>query len=186
MTQSSTTVNKTGMTNGAATQEYRLAADVTLQDVDQEVSLALAGLACDFDRREAGGAVTYPIRRDSSELGRLVIAPPTRVFPYVRVREVHLCPEFEALCQHIRRDLEILSWAAEQAGVKESTCFSYPRAKRRQIVEEYRTGRRNGEVENKQAWADNRYHISRKTLWRYECEFPETQTLPSAGNSSAD
>jgi hypothetical protein len=149
------------------------------------VSLALAGLACDFDRREAGGAATYPIRRDSSELGRLVIAPPTRLFPIVRVREVHLCPAFEPLCQHIRRDLEILSWAAERAGVKESTCFSYPRAKRRQIVEEYRTARRNGDVEDKEAWAD-KHHICRKTLWRYECEFPETETSPSARNSLAD
>jgi hypothetical protein len=152
--------------------------------VDQEVGLTLAGLACDFDLREAGGAVTYLLRRGSAEVGRLVIAPPSRVFPFVRVREVHLCPEFEALCQAIRHDLEVLSWTAEQAGVKESPRFSYPRLKRRQIVEEYRAALRNGEVKNKDAWADG-FHISRKTLWRYECEFPEPGTSPSAGDCLA-
>jgi hypothetical protein len=185
MTETSITFGKSGIANGTATQEYRLAAEVTLRDVDQEVSLTLAGLACDFDRREAGDAVTYLFRRDSAEMGRLVIAPPGRVFPFVRVREVHLCPDFEALCQPIRHDLEVLSWTAEQAGVKESPRFSYPRPKRRQIVEEYRAACRNGEVENKETWADTNHHICRKTLWRYECEFPE-ETLSPAGDSQDD
>jgi hypothetical protein len=186
MTETSITFGKSGIANGTAIQEYRLAAEVTLRDVDQEVGLTLTGLACDFDRCEAGIAVTYLLRRESAGLGRLVIAPPSRVFPYVRVREVHLCPEFEALCRHVRRDLEALSWAAEQAGPEESPRFSYPRPKRRQIVEEYRTACRYGEVENKEAWAERRYHISRKTLWRYECEFPEGEPQPSAENSLAD
>jgi hypothetical protein len=181
----STTACKPDMMNGAAMREYRLAGEVTRRDVDQEVSLTLAGLACDFERREAGDAVTYLLRRDSAELGRLVIAPPGRVFPFVRIREVHHCPEFEVLCQAIRRDLEVLSWTAEQAGVEESSRFSYPRPKRRQIVEEYRAACRNGEVENKDTWADSNYHICRKTLWRYECEFPE-ETLPPAGDSQDD
>jgi hypothetical protein len=119
-------------------------------------------------------------------LGRLVIAPPTRVFPFVRAREIHLCPEFEALCKAIRRDLEVLSWTAEQAGIKESARFSYPRPQRRQIVEEYRAACRNGEVECKEAWAGSRYHISRKTLWRYECEFPDREMPPSACHCLAD
>lgn len=174
MTKALTTIHKPGSENGTATREYRLA-KVSLQDVDQEVGLTLAGLVCTFDRCEAGGAVTYLIRWESVELGRLVIAPPTRVFPCVRIREVHLCPEFEALCQSIRRDLEVLSWTVEQAGVVESLHFSYPRFKRRQIVEEYRIARMNGEVENKEAWAQNRYNICRKTLWRYECELSETE-----------
>lgn len=185
MTELSKTAYKPDVVNGAAAQEYRLAAEATLRDVDQEVSLTLAGLACDFDRREAGDTVTYLLRHDSAELGRLVIAPPSRVFPFVRVREVHLCPEFEVLCQPIRHDLEVLSWTAEQARVKESPRFSYPRPKRRQIVEEYRTACRNGEVENKDTWADTNYHICRKTLWRYECEFPEEPLSPS-GDSQDD
>ena len=117
--------------------------------------------------------MTYLFRRDLSEVGRLIITPPTRVFPFVRVREVHMSPDFEALCRHVRRDLEALSLAVEQARVKEDSRFSYPRPKRRQIVEEYRTACRNGEVENKETWAEGKYHICRKTLWRYECEFPE-------------
>ena len=185
MTEPSMTASEPGVADGAAVREYRLAAEVTLRDVDQEVSLTLAGLACDFERREAGDAVTYRFRRDSTELGRLVIAPPGRVFPFVRVREVHLCPDFEALCQPIRRDLEVLSWTAEQAGVKESSRFSYPRPMRRQIVEEYRAACRNGEVENMETWADTNYHICRKTLWRYEREFPE-ETLSPAVDSQDD
>lgn len=139
------------------------------------MSISLAGLACDFERREAGNAVTYLLRRGSAELGRLVIAPPSRVFPFVRIREIHRCPEFEALCQAIHRDLEVLSWTAEQAEVEESLHFSYPRSRRREIVEEYRTARMNGEVENKEPWAQNRFSICRKTLWRYECEFSGTE-----------
>jgi hypothetical protein len=173
MTEPATTVSKPGSMNGAAIQEYRLCVDITLQDVDQEVSLTLASLACAFDRREVGSTVTYMVRHGSLELGRLVIAPPSRIFPTVRVREVHLSPPFEALCRHVRCDLEALSWAAEQVGVRESTRFSYSRLRRRQIVTEYRAALRNGEVDNKGTWAA-RYHISRKTLWRYECEFPET------------
>jgi hypothetical protein len=183
MTEPSTTAYNPGVVNSTAMQEYRLAAEVTLRDVDQEVGLTLAGLVCDFDRCEGGHGVTYLVRWDSSELGRLVIAPPTRVFPYVRVREVQLCPEFEALCQPVRRDLEVLSWTAEQAGVEASSRFSYPRPTRRQIVEEYRTACSNGEVENKESWAQRHYHICRKTLWRYECEFPEEKALPPASNS---
>ena len=185
MSEPSTTACDPGVVNDTATQEYRLAAEVTLRDVDQEVRLTLAGLACDFDRREAGAAVTYLLRQDSTEVGRLVIAPPSRVFPFVRVREVHLCPEFEALGHPIRTDLEMLSWTAEQAGVQESSRFSFPRSKRRQIVEEYRTALRNGEVEGKQNWAESRYNICRKTLWRYESEFPE-ETLSPAGDSQDD
>jgi len=167
-------MSRPGVGASESTQEYKLASEVTLQDADQEVRITLAGLACDFERRVAGNVVTYLLRRKSAELGRMVIAPPTRAFPCVRIREVHLCPEFEMLCQAVRRDLGVLSWTAEQAGGKESARFSYPRPKRRQIVEEYRMARRNGEVVSKQSWADTNYHICRKTLWRYECEFPET------------
>ena len=179
MTELSMSAGRSGAANGVATEEYRLAADITLQDVEQEVSLTLAGLACDLDRREAGGTVTYLVYRDSTELGRLVIASPSRVFPAVRVRQARRCPEFEAVWQAVRRDLDVLSQSAEQAGVEESSRFSYPRAKRRRIVEEYRTARRNGEVENKDTWAERQHHICRKTLWRYEREFPE-ETLPPA------
>ena len=180
-----TTGDKAGLANGAATKEYRMATEVTLRDADKEVSLTLASLAYAYERREVDAAVTYLIRRRSTALGRLVLAPPTRVFPFVRVREVHLCPEFAALCQAIRRDLKVLSWAAQQAGVEESSRYSYPRPQRRQIVAEYRAARRNGEVECKQTWADSRYHISRKTLWRYECEFPEG-ILPSTDRPPDD
>jgi len=185
MAESPATLSQAGAVNGAATQEYRLAAKVTPRDVDQEVGLTLVGLGCTFERCEVGGAVTYLLRRGSAELGRLVIVPPTRVFPYVRLREVHFCPEFEALCQSIRRDLGVLSRTAEQAGAREGARFSYPRPQRRQIVAEYRTARRNGEVENKETWAQNRYHICRKTLWRYECEFPE-ESWASSDTSRGD
>jgi hypothetical protein len=185
MTKPSTTY-KPDMVNDAATQEYRLAARVTIQDVDQEVGLTLAGMPCDFERRERGHAVTYLIRWGSAELGRLVIAPPTRIFPFVRVREVKLCPEFEAMCAPIRRALDLLGRTAEQVGVEESSRFSYPRPRRRQIVEEYRAARRNGEIENKATWAEYQYHICRKTLWRYECEFPEEETLPPASDFQDD
>jgi hypothetical protein len=57
----------------------------------------------------------------------------------------------------------------------ESDHYAFSSEERRQIVEHYRTARRNGEVENKEAWAYSNYHISRKTLWRYEQEFPETE-----------
>ncbi len=171
--------------NGATVQEYRLAAGVTLRDVGQEIRLTLIGLGSRFERHEVDGIVTYLFRQGSAELGRLVVAAPTRLFPYVRLREVHLCPEFEALCRSIRRDLEALSRAAEQAGLEESARFSYSRSKRRQIVAEYRAARHNGEVENKETWAQSRYHICRKTLWRYECEFPEGY-LPLNGKSSED
>jgi hypothetical protein len=55
----------------------------------------------------------------------------------------------------------------------QSDHYAFSLEERRQIVDHYRTARRNGEVENKEAWARNNYHISRKTLWRYEQEFPE-------------
>lgn len=61
----------------------------------------------------------------------------------------------------------------EQDKVQDSEHYAYSPEKRRQIVEHYRTARKNGEIENKDTWADTNYGISRKTLWRYEQEFPE-------------
>jgi len=186
MTESSRAVRAEGAAKGAVLHAYWLSPQVTLRDADQEVALTLATLGCDFDRCETGGVVTYAIRQDSIAFGRLVILGPTRVFRRVRVREVHLDPEFQVLCQPIRRDLESLSWAVERVDAEESSHYSYPRPKRRQIVEEYRMARRNGEVENKQAWAERRYHISRKTLWRYEREFPEEEASLPGSNSPDD
>ena len=57
----------------------------------------------------------------------------------------------------------------------ESDHYAFSSEERWQIVEHYRTARKNGEVENKEAWAYNNYHISRKTLWRYEQAFPEPE-----------
>jgi hypothetical protein len=57
----------------------------------------------------------------------------------------------------------------------ESDHYAFHAKERRRIVEHYRIARRNGEVENKEAWAHNNYGISRKTLWRYEQEFPENE-----------
>jgi len=57
----------------------------------------------------------------------------------------------------------------------ESDHYAFCSEERRRIVERYRTARKNGEVENKEAWAYNNYRVSRKTLWRYEQEFPETE-----------
>ena len=182
MTEPLTIIHKAGADSTGDTREYGLTEQVTVQDVDQEVRLALASLACTFSRRERHGLVTYFIYQDSLDMGRLVIAPPSRVFPYVRIREHYptpdsgLCQTFEDLCYHVHRDLEALCVAAEQVRIRENALFSYPRAKRRQIVQEYRAARMNGEVENKEIWAQSRYHICRKTLWRYECEFPESES----------
>ena len=162
-------------------QAHRLSGELKVQDVDQEIGLTLVGLGLEFERKEAAGLVTYAVCRQSTALGRLVIAPPNQIFTHVRVREYGaasgLNQEFETLCHHLRRDLEALCMMAKQAEVKENSRFSYPRPKRRQIVKEYRAARINGEVDNKETWAQNRYHICRKTLWRYECEFPETEAL---------
>ena len=178
MTEPLKRARRSGAEGAGDTKEYGLSERVTVQDVDQEVGLALTSLGCEFHRKEARGVVTYFIHRDSLDLGRLVIAPPTRVFPYIRIREHYPMSElrwvFEALCRQVREDLEALCDAAEQVEVRENTFFSYPRAKRRQIVEEYRAALMNGEVENKETWAQTRYAICRKTLWRYEREFPET------------
>ena len=54
--------------------------------------------------------------------------------------------------------------------------YAFCLEERRRIVGHYHTARKNGEVENKEAWAYNNYHISRKTLWRYEREFSETES----------
>ena len=58
----------------------------------------------------------------------------------------------------------------------ESDHYAFCSEERRRIVEHYRTAQKNGEVENKEAWAYNNHRISRKTLWRYEQEFPETES----------
>jgi hypothetical protein len=57
----------------------------------------------------------------------------------------------------------------------ESHHYAYEPEERRRIVERYRAALQDGEVENKEAWAYNNYRISRKTLWRYEQEFPEAE-----------
>ena len=51
--------------------------------------------------------------------------------------------------------------------------YKYSPDKRREIVNEYRRARDNGEVLNKDRWARGRYFISGKTLLSYEDEFPE-------------
>lgn len=169
--------NRSREGRGRTTKEYRAGQNLVLHDVDQEVALTLIGLGHEFERWEAVGLVTYAVRHGGTELGRLVIAPPSNVFAHVRVRQFDPASgpsrEVEALCADVHHALEALSSAAEQKGSADDTRYSYPRARRRAIVDEYRTALLNGEVENKENWAQ-RHHISRKTLWRYECEFPES------------
>lgn len=55
---------------------------------------------------------------------------------------------------------------------RDSDHYAFSAEDRRQIVEHYRMARSNGEVANKEAWAYSNYGITRKTLWRYEQEFP--------------
>lgn len=105
--------------------------------------------------------------------------------------------EFVSLCHHIRHILESLQdaggWSVagedgrplwpESTGVgrlrhtngtsKDSDHFAYPRSKRAEIVQHYRFDRVNGQVRSKDQWARRYYQISGKTLFNYECEFPE-------------
>ena len=158
--------NRSREGRGRTTKEYRAGQNLVLHDVDQEVALTLIGLGHEFERWESVGLVTYAVRHEGAEL----------VFQHVRVRQFDPASgpsrEFESLCADVHHALEALSIAAEQKGSADDTRHSYPRARRRAIVDEYRAALLNGEVENKENWAQ-RHHISRKTLWRYECEFPE-------------
>jgi hypothetical protein len=70
---------------------------------------------------------------------------------------------------------------------RDSDHFAYPRNKRREIVQHYRLDRICGEVRNKDRWARQHYQISGRTLFNYECEFPQTEEtgLAPAGKGSA-
>jgi hypothetical protein len=57
---------------------------------------------------------------------------------------------------------------------EESDHYAYPRQRRLEIVRRYRKARNQGEVKNKEAWAQANYGISVRTLRRYELEYPET------------
>jgi hypothetical protein len=56
---------------------------------------------------------------------------------------------------------------------QDSDRFAHPRHKRFDIVQDYWAARERGEVQNKDAWARSRYHISGKTLLCYEREFQD-------------
>lgn len=56
----------------------------------------------------------------------------------------------------------------------QSDHYAYPNPKdREKIVIEYRKEHNAGRVKNKELWAMIRYHISARTLFEYEREFPE-------------
>jgi hypothetical protein len=63
--------------------------------------------------------------------------------------------------------------AKQSVQIKDSGHYNHPLEKRREIVREYREACRNGRVSNKDTWAQEHHQISRKTLDRYEAEFPE-------------
>jgi len=63
---------------------------------------------------------------------------------------------------------------AQDAQFPDSNRYAYSPQERQRIVEHFRAAQKRGEIENKEAWVDSNYGISRKTLWRYEQEFPET------------
>lgn len=53
--------------------------------------------------------------------------------------------------------------------------YAYSYHERCEIVRHYRAARRNGEVLNKDRWAQAHYNIRGKTLLNYEREFPEME-----------
>jgi hypothetical protein len=55
----------------------------------------------------------------------------------------------------------------------ETDHYAYPRDRRYAIVQHYRAARDRGKVRNKEAWAQEKYGISSRTLLTYEREFPE-------------
>jgi hypothetical protein len=55
--------------------------------------------------------------------------------------------------------------------VKVHAAYPAPEERKR-IVEHYRAAVRKGEISDKEAWARSHYGISRRTLYRYEQEFP--------------
>ena len=55
---------------------------------------------------------------------------------------------------------------------RETDHWAYKRAKRKQIVTEYRAARQRGEVASKDGWA-SKHGITGRTLLKYEQEFPE-------------
>lgn len=113
--------------------------------------------------------------------------------------ESPLHAEFANLCQHIRQTLQSLRDTEEPnevekssyhlqsvsttAGMsrhtngtaKDSDHFAFPWSKRLEIVQHYRLDRINGEVRNKDQWARRNYQISGRTLFNYECEFPQAE-----------
>ena len=58
---------------------------------------------------------------------------------------------------------------------KDSGHYAYPSGARKEIVERYREAQARGQVQNKEAWAQTKYQITRQTLLKYEKEFPEEQ-----------
>jgi hypothetical protein len=60
----------------------------------------------------------------------------------------------------------------DPASRRETDHWAYKRAKRKQIVTEYRAARQRGEVANKGGWA-SKHGITGRTLLKYEKEFPE-------------
>ena len=108
-----------------------------------------------------------------------------------------LSGDFASLCGQIRQTVESLecaggsedfgeTWRPETnsssttmshrtGGMTRDSChFAYPRSKRIEIVQHYRTARAEGEVHNKDQWARRNYQISGRTLFNYESEFPQT------------
>lgn len=107
--------------------------------------------------------------------------------------------EFANLCGHLRQVLESLQHAGGSAEAEEGEHrreaasdaggtlyrmdgarrdnghFAYPRRKRLKIVQHYRLDHINGEVRNKDQWARKNYQISGRTLFNYECEFPQVE-----------
>lgn len=59
---------------------------------------------------------------------------------------------------------------------RESEHYAHPPEKRKNIAQAYKRDRNNGDVMNKDTWAQSNYQISGKTLNRYLKEFPENGT----------
>jgi hypothetical protein len=69
-------------------------------------------------------------------------------------------------------------------GTQDSDRYAHSRLKRLEIVQHYWVAREREEVQNKDAWARARYHISGKTLLCYEREFENQKQAILAGADS--
>lgn len=59
---------------------------------------------------------------------------------------------------------------------QDSGHFLYPPEKREEIAKNYYKAKENGEIRNKETWAQNEWGITAKTLNRYCTEFPKNGT----------